>query len=346
MKALVYRGANHLAVEEYRDPRPGPDEAVLKVQACGICGTDLRIASGSHRAYPAGTVRVPGHEISGVIVEAPPGLNVRAGDVAFVAPNVGCGQCRPCLAGRVNLCIEPRALGITEDGGMAEYVLLSEELISQGNVLKVDVGLDPAALALVEPLACVLRGSKAVGIHVGDTVLICGAGPIGLLHLLVAQLRKPVTIVVSEPSAERRAQARAWGASRVVDPVNEDLTSVLSEESEGRGFDVIIVAAPSPQAQEQSVHLAAPAGRINFFGGLPSSNSHISLDTNPIHYKELILTGTTANSTIDCQEALGLVVSGAIDLAPLISQRHPLSESQEAFEAARGGRSLKVVLEP
>ena len=346
MRALVYRGPEKLVLEDVPDPKPGRGEVVLRVNACGICGTDLRIVAGSHRAYGKGTVRIPGHEVAGTIVEAGLETGVQTGASAFVAPNIGCGACRPCLEGRVNLCVSPRALGITEDGAMAEYVLLPADLVDQGNVLTVDNRLDPAAVALVEPLACVLRGSGAVDIRGGDVVLICGAGPIGLLHMLVARLRNPETIVVSEPGRDRRDQATAWGADMVVDPVNDDLAAVVGEISTGRGADAIIVAAPSVEAQEQSVELAAKGGRINFFGGLASGSSQVTLDSNSIHYKELVLTGTTANSTADCRDALDLLVSGAVDTQPLVSARLPLEESGAAIAMARSGHILKVILEP
>lgn len=346
MKAMVYRGPNAFALEEMPTPQPSHGEVLVKVAACGICGTDLRIAAGSHRAYPNGTVRIPGHEIAGTIVEAPTKGSLCAGQTVFVAPNIGCDECSMCRVGRVNLCGHPRALGITQDGAMAEYVLVPSAAIEQGNVLPVGSIVDPATLAMVEPLACVIRGSRAVGIRAGDIVLICGAGPIGLLHAQVAKLQRPRVTVVSEPSEERREQASTWGADYVVDPINEDLDVVLRELSDGRGADAVIVAAPSVQAQEQSVELAAPGGRINFFGGLPRNQSRINLDTNQIHYKELVVTGTTANSTEDCREALKLYLSGFVDLEPLISRRFPLEQAEEAFEAAASGKNLKVVIEP
>ena len=132
MKALVYHGPDDLRLEDRPDPTAGAGEAILRVGACGICGTDLRIASGSHRAYPPGTVRIPGHEIAGTIVSAGEGSGVKEGASAFIAPNIGCGECRQCRAGRVNLCERPQAIGITVDGAMAEYVLLPANLIAQG----------------------------------------------------------------------------------------------------------------------------------------------------------------------------------------------------------------------
>jgi len=345
MKALVYHGPNDLRLEERATPEPGPGEAVLQVQACGICGTDLRIAAGSHRAYPPGTVRVPGHEIVGTIVALGKNVDLPMGESAFVAPNIGCGQCAQCRAGRVNLCLRPQALGISRDGAFAEFVLLPADLVAQGNVLPVSRAADFGAVALVEPLACVLRGSRACNIREGQLVLIMGAGPIGLLHLQVARLARPSAVVVSEPGGERRAQALRWGADHVVDPASEDLAELIAELTGGDGADAIVVAAPSAPAQEQALTLAAPGGHINFFGGLSSGRSSITIDSNLIHYRELIVTGTTASTREDCRDALELVERGAIDTARLISERFPLTFGLDALAAAGSGKSLKVVLE-
>ena len=340
MRALVYHGPDDLRVEERPDPVPARGEVVVAVGACGICGTDLRIASGKHRAYPDGTVRVPGHEIAGTVAAASGG-GVAEGTQVFVAPNVGCGTCRACRAGRINICPTPRALGITDDGGFATHVVVPAVAVEQGNVMPLERDLDPAAVSVVEPLACVLRGQAACGVRPGDVVLIVGAGPIGLLHLLAARVRQPEQIIVSETSKARRAQAAEWGADRAIDPASESLADAL-----GEGADVIIVAAPAPLAQAEALALAAPGGRINFFGGLPRDRSVVELDTNLIHYKELLVTGTTANTNADCRAALDLVTGGEVDVARLVSARHPLDEAAAAFEAASSGAALKVVIEP
>jgi L-iditol 2-dehydrogenase len=344
VRALVFHGPDDLRVEERPTAEPGPGEALLRVAACGICGTDLRIAAGAHRAYPEGTVRIPGHEIAGTVAAVGDGVELDEGATAFVAPNVGCGHCPACLSGRINLCRTPRALGITDDGGFAEFVLLDRDFVSQGNVLVVDGDLDMAALALVEPLACALRGSTACGIAAGDLVVIVGAGPVGLMHLQLARLRGPSAIVVSEPSATRRAEAERFGADMAVDP--GDLSEAVAERSDRVGANVVITAAPAPTAQQQALELAAPGARINFFGGLPRDRSRVELDTNLIHYKELVVTGTTANTTEDCRRALELVVSGRVDAGALVDGRQPLARAEEAFDAARSGDLKKVVIEP
>jgi L-iditol 2-dehydrogenase len=346
MLALSYRGPGQLELEERDDPAPGPGEAVLAVAGCGLCGTDLRIQSGDHRAYGEANGRTPGHEIAGTVAAVGDGVQLSEGSPAFVAPNVGCGRCRSCRAGRVNLCENPQAIGITRDGGFAERLLLGADLIEQGNVIEVAEGTDLAVLSLAEPLACALRGQEALSVGEGDVVLIVGAGPIGLMHLLLARLGSPEKVIVSEPSPERRAEAERFGADRVVDPSAADLTEVVREESGGRGADVVVTAAPVGAAQAQALELAASGGRINFFGGLPRGNSLVELDTNLIHYRELVVTGTTANTTEDCRRAVELITSGAVDAEALIGARVPLQEAPRAFELARSGSVIKVVVQP
>lgn len=344
MQALVYHGPNDLRVEDRPSPEPGPGEAVLRVGACGICGTDLRIASGGHRAYPPGTVRIPGHEVAGTVLAVGDGTELEEGQPVFIAPNVGCGRCAQCRAGRVNLCVRPEAVGISMDGGLADQLLLPANLVAQGNVLPVPETADLRAVALAEPLACVLRGSEACDIRAGDVVAIVGAGPVGLMHLLVARLAGPSAVIVSQRSEERRRLALEFGADEAVGP--DELVATVADVSEGRGADVVIVAAPAAEAQRQALEIAAPAARINFFAGLPRDRSVVELDTNAIHYKELVVTGTTANTTEDCRRALELILGGAIDTAALVSRSHRLSEADEALAAAGSGEALKVVIEP
>ncbi|HEY8583378.1 MAG TPA: alcohol dehydrogenase catalytic domain-containing protein [Capillimicrobium sp.] len=347
MNALVYHGPEDLRLERRELPEPGRGEVLVRVEACGICGTDLRIFQGKHRAYADDACRVPGHEIVGTIAAVGEGAPGRDGDRVFIAPNIGCGRCRQCREGRVNLCVRPRALGITRDGGFADHLLVPADAVAQGNLLAAPRSLDAAALSLVEPLACVVHGQRPLAIGADDVVLIMGAGPIGLMHLAAGKVREPAQIIVSEPAGDRRAQATAWGADLVVDPTSEDLAAIVAERTEdGRGPDVVITAAPAARAQSQAIELAAPAGRVNFFGGLPRDASIVEIDTNLIHYKELLVTGTTANAVEDCREALQLVVDGAIDAQALVSARFGLDEAAAAFAAAASGQALKVVIEP
>lgn len=347
MQAAVYHGPNDIRVESVPVPEISSHELLIKVLSANICGTDLRIFHGGHRMYPEGTIRIPGHEVVGEIVLV--GDDVKKyhiGDRVFVAPNIGDGDSRETISGNNNLDPNFRAIGINLDGAFAEYMRVPADAVRQGNVMAIEVDQDPAVAALIEPLACVLRGQNAVNVKSGDFVVIMGAGPIGILHMLLAKARGAARVLVSEPVENRRLQALLLGADRVVDPIAEDLIVIVNDLSKGRGADVIIVAAPSKPAQESALKIAAIGGRINLFGGLPKDDPFISFDSNLVHYKELIVTGTTACSTYDCLQAAELVNSDVLDLTPLITSRYPLSEVGAAFKAAEDGTNLRVSLVP
>ena len=264
----------------------------------------------------------------------------------FALPNTGCGHCEQCVTGNNNLCKNYDAIGVTSDGGFAEFVRIPANSVQQGNVIPVSEAVDPAVAALMEPFACVLRGQNALHIQPGEVVLVIGAGPIGVMHTKLARARGAGRVIVSEPIPDRAAQVLQMGADRVINPAAEDLQSALKQESHGRGADVIIVAAPVHAAQENSLELAAIGGRINFFGGLPKDRPTIQIDSNLVHYKELVITGTTACSTADCWQAAQIVNSGLVDLSDVISQRFALTDAVAAFAAAEDRKSLKIVLEP
>lgn len=346
MRAAVYEGPGSLALRERPEPEPEPGGVVVRVLACGICGTDLRIAKGAHRAYADGARRIPGHEIVGEVVARGDGAGGPApGERVFVAPNLGCGACPACRAGRVNLCADARAFGITFDGGFAELMAVPAAAVRQGNLLALPPSLDPAVASVIEPLACVLRGQRAVGVSAGDRVLVCGAGPIGLLHVLLARAAG-AEVIVSARHERRRRQAGLFGADTLIDPDAQDVHAAVMDATDGAGADVVITAAPVAAIQEQAPSLAAVGGRINFFGGLPSGASTIALDSNLVHYRELTITGTTANDVGDCQRALELVADGRVELGRLITARFGIEQTSDAFAAAGGGAELKVVIEP
>lgn len=347
MLAAVYHGPNDLRVEQVAIPEIHTGELLVKVLRASICATDLRIIHGQHRMFTPGTVRIPGHEVVGTIAKIGEGITgFTVGERVFIAPNMGCGKCAQCVSGNNNLCVNYDAIGVTIDGGFAEYVRIPENAVRQGNVIHISMEVDPAVAALLEPFACVLRGQNALHIQPGEVVLVIGSGPIGVMHTKLAKMRGAGAVIVSEPLAERAEQARRMGADRVVNPLEEDLQQVVLQTSQGRGADVIIVAAPVHAAQESALALAAIGGRINFFGGLPKDKPTINFDSNQVHYKELIITGTTACSTNDCWQAAQIVNAGLIDLTDLVSQRFPLSRAIEAFAVAENRKSLKIVLEP
>ena len=348
MLAAVYHGPHDLRIERVPIPEIGDNEILLRVLRANICGTDLRIYHGGHRHYPPGARRIPGHEVVGEVVAAGAALAEQypLGRRLFVAPNMGRGDSRETISGNNNLDPQFDAIGITLDGAFAEYMRVPAAAVRGGNLMPVAAGVDPAVAALTEPLACVWRGQNKISVGAGDVALIMGAGPIGVLHVMLARLRGATRIIVSEPAAGRREQVLALGADVAVDPTSEDLAAAVRAESDGRGADVVITAAPVKALQEQALDLAAVGGRINYFGGLSKEDSFIRFNSNTVHYKELIVTGTTACSTYDCLRAAEIVNSGRLDLSPLITARFPLAEANAAFAAAGDGRNLRVTLVP
>lgn len=347
MQAAVYHGPNDIRVEDVKNPEIKKDEILVKVLSASICGTDLRIFHGNHRMYAPGTVRIPGHEVVGDIVEVGSDVSgYSTGQRVFIAPNMGCGHCKQCISGNNNLCANYDAVGVTMDGGFAEFMRVPANAVRQGNVIEVSKSVDPAVAALMEPFACVLRGQNALNVKPGEVVLVIGAGPIGVMHVKLARARGAGKVVVSEPIPTRAEQVRQMGADIVINPMEQDLQKVLFDLTNGRGADVIIVAAPVHSAQETALNLAAIGGRINFFGGLPKDRPTINLDSNQVHYKELVITGTTACSTADCWQAADIVNSGLVDLSDLVSQKFPLINAVEAFAAAEDRKALKIVLVP
>lgn len=346
MLAVVYHGPLELRVEERLVPQIQPAEVLLRVVAASICSTDLRILHGGHRMFPPGTVRILGHEVIGDIAEVGGAVkDLAVGKRVFVAPNIGCGQCRQCLTGNGNLCPDYQAIGVTIDGAFAEYVRIPEAAVQRGNLIPLGEQAGSEA-TLIEPLACVLRGQDAVGVSPDDDVLVIGAGPIGLMHVKAAKLRGARRVFASEVIPERLGQAGRMGADRVINPERDDLAEVIAEETHGKGADVVIVAAPSHAAQASALELAGIGGRINYFGGLLKDRPEITINSNLIHYKELTVTGTTGSSTADCWRAAAAVESGQINLSGLVSAHYPLGQAVEAFAAAEERKALKIVLQP
>jgi L-iditol 2-dehydrogenase len=347
MLAAVYHGPKDLRVEELPVPEISSNEALLKVLSTGICGTDLRIWHGSHRKYPPGTIRIPGHEVVGDIVKVGPDVKgLEIGQRIFLAPNMGCGHCRQCISGNNNLCIDYDAPGITFDGSFAEYMRVPAAAILQGNIIPISREVDPSVATLIEPFACVLRGQEAVHIRPGESVLVVGAGPVGIMHVLLAKLHGAGLVIVSEINPGRASKVKDFGADLVVNPAEEDLQEIISERTGGFGVDVVLLAAPAKVAYQAATEYVSIGGRINYFAGLPKDNPTIEMDANLVHYKELIVTGTTASSTQNCQQTAQILTSGRIDLSNLITSRFPLREAVQAFSAADSGEGLKVILEP
>ncbi|MGO1509725.1 MAG: zinc-binding dehydrogenase [Actinomycetaceae bacterium] len=347
MLAYEYQADGTMQLVERPTPRAGPGEVTVDVALSGVCGTDLKIARGEHRMYPAGTVRVPGHEVVGRVREnRSDDASLTERRLVALAPNIGCGTCHACVGGRSNLCARYEGLGLTFDGGFAEVVRVPARGVQTGNVLPVADGLDPIDVVMTEPVAAVVRGLRPLDPGPGDTVLICGAGPIGLTAVLLAKMRGVERVIVSQTSAPRRELALRLGAHDAVDPRAENLPERVLELTDGKGADAVVVATPVADVFADALKAAALGGRVNFFAGLPSGRGEVLLDANLVHYRELVVTGSTANTPQDNAEALAIVSERPERFRALVTDRVPLAEAPAGFARAAAGESLKLVLEP
>lgn len=343
MKAAVYRGVGQLAVESVPVPALEPGDLLLRVKAASICATDHKIVTRGHFKIPEGSTRILGHELVGEVVtsdypDLPKGTRVG------VAPNVGCGRCSACLQGLDNLCPTYDALGISLDGALAEYVRIPAVFVRRGNVVPLGGDVRDAELALIEPASCVVAAHEAVNTRFGDRILVYGAGPMGLIHILYARAAGAGAIVVVEPQPERREIALRLGADAAVPP--EEAAAAHQRFTGGTGFDVVIVSVPVRESQEQAVQLTAVQGRIHLFAGLAKGAALPTIDTNLIHYRQIVLTGTTGASARQYRRTAQLVTQKQLDLSPLVTAEIRLDQVSDVFTAKAPPTQLKVVVRP
>jgi L-iditol 2-dehydrogenase len=342
MRALVFERPDTLMLQEVSVPRLDDGDILLKVKACLICGTDIRIFRGKKTK----DVRLPsilGHEFAGVVAESR-NETFREGDPVSVAPVLPCGTCYQCTHGQENVCARRRAFGYEFDGALAEYVRVPYDYITTGNVFRVPQGFSFEEIAMAEPLACCINGQRNSPVKLGDIVVIAGAGPIGLLHTQLAKA-SGATVIVSEPNPSRREAALAVGADYGVDPRADDLPARVKSVSNEVGADVVILAIGMPSLVNVAIDIVRKRGFVNLFAGF-SVGDMPPIDVNKIHYKEINLTGTSASTRKDHELALRLITNKTINVSKIISHRFPLAAANEAFAVAESGGGIKVGVLP
>lgn len=332
MRALVYRGDRWVGVEEWPSPNVEPGQVRVRVRACGVCGTDRHIVQGE---FPAVAPVVLGHEYAGEVVEVGPGVgDLVPGDRVAVDPNIVCGTCRPCRGGLVHLCEDLTALGVNYDGGFAEY-----SLAPRAQLYPLPPGLEWAAAAMAEPLACCLHGLDLAGIRAGQTVLVIGGGAIGQLHAQLARLSGAGRVVVLDPVPERRELALALGADAALDPTGR--TTAELRRALGGGADVVIEAVGSRATTEQSLALVAAGGTVVWFGVAPP-DARSSVSPYDIYRREITVRGSFVNPFTHGR-ALALLASGRLHVEPLITRRVPMEELPEILSGP-AGEDVKVLM--
>ncbi len=328
MKAAVLEGVKRLVVRsDVPVPTIGPADVLVRARACGVCGTDVHIWDGEF--FPTFPL-VPGHELAGEVAAVGAEVEgLRAGDRVMVDPTVTCEGCHFCMTQRQNHCLHWNAVGVTRDGGFAEYVRVPAK-----NCYRFErVSFSEAAFT--EPLACVVFGQDRARIALGSQVLVLGAGPIGQLHLQASRANGAAAVTVVDTVESKLELAAKLGAAHTV-IADGDLDTKLRKIARW-GFDVVIDATGNPRALAQGIAHATPGGRVLVFG-VCSPDAKVEVSPFDIYRRDLEIIGSFAiRRTYD--RAFQLMENGVIDVKPLIAEKLPIEEIGRALELMRTGKA-------
>lgn len=341
MKAAVFQGPENIVVRDVPLSPCGKRDLIVKVHACGVCGSDVR-------NYLAGLrygikSQIMGHEFTGSVTEVGSEVSLfEVGDRIAGTPDVSCGECYYCKRGLVNLCNDHRMVGTNWPGGFAEYVHIPERVLAHGIIHRVPEGMSLRDAALSEPASSVIASQKNIGIGVGDTLAIFGDGPIGCIHCEVAKaagVRKVIMVGLN-----RLETAEKFEPDILVDASKEDPVGIIRAATGGIGADAAICATPAMVTQGQAVESVKKRGTVVLFGGLPKTEPMTTLNSNTIHYSEITVVGAFSYPPYMHQKALEFIQTKIIHAERYFDFIVPLERIVEAFEAARVGKALKALI--
>jgi len=340
VKAAVVHGKDDIRIEEYPTPHAAPGEMVVKTIASGICATDVKTLLG--QGLPKELPTILGHEVVGTVTELGAGVEgFSLGDRVAVYPIAVCGECYYCKQGRHNLCMKEFGLGHGIEGGFAEYVRIPAQIIRAGGIVKLPDSLSFEKAVLAEPLSCGVATLRANRVKPGDTVVIVGAGPMGLIHLKLSKWAG-ATVIMADLLDRRLNTAEEMGADHCINVGKNNLLEEVHKLTEGQGANVVITSLGIPKVIEESLPLVRNGGTFNIFGG-PPAGQPITLDPRWVHYSEIVITGSFAATPADFKKALDLIGSGKIEVLDMISDRFTLDSMLNAVERAKKQEMIKGV---
>ena len=343
MMAVRFYEPRVIRLEQVEVPKIGKDELLIRNRVTLTCGTDLKMYLRGHRLVTPPLVI--GHEFAGTIEQVGEDVRGFAEGMNVVAANSApCLSCYYCRIGKPNLCdhLDEVLIGFSSPGAYAEYVRLPGRIVRQ-NTYEIPKDISFEEAAFLEPLACVVHGGELADVKTEDLVFVIGAGPIGLLHVLLAKACGAKTVVVADTSPERLHRSAELGADQTVD--SKDPVSQIKELSENRGADVTIEAVGKPETWELAVRATRKGGTTVLFGGCPAGST-APIDTGAVHYGELTLKGVFHHTPANVREALRLISTRQVKVAPLITHRMRLSEVEAALQLMQNGTAIKVALTP
>jgi L-iditol 2-dehydrogenase len=346
MQAAVYRGVNDVRLEEVPVPEVGQGEILVRVHTCGICGTDLKkISSGSHSAP-----RIFGHETSGVVAKVGEGVRkFTVGERVVVFHHIPCGECYYCRHKTFAQCSTYKKVGCTagfepSGGGFAEYVLLMDWIVQKGTV-RIPDGISFEQACFVEPVNTCIKGVETLDLEAGETVLVIGQGPIGLILATLAK-RAGARVITSDLHSARLTMASSFGLNLTIDASKNDAVATVRGMTEGRGADAVILAVGGTGLIRPAMDAARPGGRVLLFA--QTARGEATIDPAAVCVDEKTLLGSYSAS-VDLQvESVRFVMNREMDLERLISHRFPLQSSVEALKLAAHPQpdSMKIVIQP
>jgi len=346
MAAAVYRGVNDVRLETVPVPRIGPGEILVRVHTCGICGTDLKkIATGSHSAP-----RIFGHETTGIVAAVGGKVTeYQVGDRVMVFHHIPCGDCHYCHHKVFAQCPTYKSVGATagyepSGGGFAEYVRVMEWIVRKG-VIRIPEGVSFEQAAFIEPVNTCMKGIETLRLRHGETALVIGQGPIGIILAVLAR-RCGVRVITSDLFPQRLTIAMTFGLNENIDASSSDTEKAVKELTEGRGADAVILAVAGNGLIRPAMDATRPGGRVLLFA--QTQHGEATIDPAAVCVDEKSLLGSYSASVDLQEESARFVLSGEMELERLISHRFPLSESVEALHVAAHPQpdSMKVVIQP
>ena len=339
MKAAAVKEPSFVEVREISKPSLGPGEILVKMQSCGICGSDVEKVFGK---YGQPSMKL-GHEPAGVIIEVGSMVkNLKNGDRVFTHHHVPCYSCHLCNHGNETMCPKYYETNLSPCGLSEEYVV-PEWNVLHGGVLKIPDSMSFDEAAMIEPLACCIRSWNKFKSQKGDSVAIFGAGPTGMMHVMLAQAHEFSKIFALDINDFRLDYAKSLGAIPLKSGAVDSIQRIL-EVTQNQGVDVSIVATGALGALNDSIALTRKGGTIVMFG-VPSKGASLNIDMSVIYSKELTLVTSYAASDNDTKQSLDMISSGKVQVKKLITHRYALAESQKAFEHAHSGHNaMKIVI--
>jgi len=343
MRAAVFHGPLDLRIEDQNTPTPSNEEIVVKIEVSGLCPSEVRIyKNGSSSVKPPITL---GHEFSGYVHEVGSDVDgITKGERVNVAADSYCGACKMCRSSHENLCEKSIVFGYNTDGGHADYVKVPKRFVARGGVFELPPGAEFEETSMTEPVACSLNTIETLGTQPGKSVAVIGDGPMGILHVGLAKLYGADQVFLAGLVDWKMKIGKEFGASTIVNTAEEDPVDTLLKETEGKGADVVVVTAVTPQTIQQGLKMASRRGYVSIFGGTPKGVT-AQLEPNIIHYNELFLTGNFGYSYAQYGKAFNIIANHKLPVKRLVTHRFSLDNIQEAIKVWDDKeKSMKILL--